>query len=97
MPVARNEWQQTAEESPASRTQRSKPRNAEPQDEQLRPSPALSNTAEQPVWRERPDANPAERRKTSPRRWQKSQLLCYNPDRFVHTLVLPPRRESIER
>ena len=43
-----------------------------------RPSPAPSDIAGQAAWRDRPDANPRETRKTSRRRRQKSQPLGYN-------------------
>ena len=43
------------------------------------PSPARSDIAGQAAWRDRPDANPRETRKTSRWRWQKSQTLGYNP------------------
>ena len=39
----------------------------------------------------------AKREKLPRRRWQKSQALGYDADRFMHTLVLPHRRECIER
>lgn len=42
--------------------------------------------------RDRPGANREDTRKTSRSRWQKSEALGYNANRFMHTLVLPSRR-----
>ena len=69
----------------------------EARDGTARPSPARSDIAGQAAWRGRPGANPRETRKTSRRLWQKSQTLGYNLYCFIHTLVLPPRRECFER
>ena len=69
----------------------------EARDGTARSSPARSDIAGQAAWRDRPDANPRETRKTSRRRWQKSQTLGYNLYCFIHTLVLPLRRECFER
>jgi hypothetical protein len=60
-------------------------------------TPAWFDTDVRAGWRGYPGANPGEKRKLPPARGQKSQALGYNGDRFMHILVLPPRRQSIER
>lgn len=71
------------------RSERNGPAGVEDPARVREPSPARRDTAGRSAWRGHPGANLPEKRKPSPERWQKSQVLSYNAGTIYHTLVLP--------